>query len=209
MRSRDTGSMVNEAAASPSQGVWRKPAAVVSTPVTGPVSGGPPKTSERRCYSEPMGREHLSPSYSSGNDFSVDVQGVRFGFSAADFASRVGAAAAQLRLLPRAQIGEREIADLVAVAVHGAILEPASALADFIETHREVLLCGEADLVHWLRRLVFRGAWIDQQVADGTLLPEFDEDSGFRYRSAATGQLALEEPAVPDWSGLARDWPTS
>jgi hypothetical protein len=150
-----------------------------------------------------MGLGPLSPSYSSGHDFSVEVDGVRFRFSAADFASRVGAAAVQLRLISRDRLGTGETEDLVALTAHGKITEPASALAAHIEAHRERLLTGDADLVHWLRRLVFRGAWIDQEVADGALVPEFDESRGFRYRSAATGQPAADEPPVPDWSAVA------
>jgi hypothetical protein len=150
-----------------------------------------------------MGLGSLSPSYSSGHDFSLEVDGVRFSFSAADFASRVGAAAVQLGLIERDQLGAGESDDLVAVAAYGCVAQPASALAAHIEGYSDPLLGAERGLAHWLRRLVFRGAWIDQQVADGTLLPEFDEVRGFRYRSAATGQRAAEEPAVPDWSALA------
>ncbi len=150
-----------------------------------------------------MGLGPLSPSYSSGHDFAVEVDGVRFRFNADDFASRVGAAAERLRLVARPLLGPGEVADLVALAAHGGIAEPASGLAAHVEAHRDVLREGPDDLVHWLRRLVFRGAWVDQQVADGTLVPEFDQTRGFRFRSAATGQPAAEEGAVPDWSGIA------
>lgn len=150
-----------------------------------------------------MGIGPLSPSYSSGHDFAVEVDGVRFRFSAADFTSRTGAAAVRLGLARRERLGPEELEDLVALAAHGRIEEPASDLAAHVEAHRDRLLHRPDDLVHWLRRLVFRGAWIDQQVADGTLVPEFDEGRGFRYRSAATGQPAAEEPSVPDWSDIA------
>jgi hypothetical protein len=150
-----------------------------------------------------MGLGPLSPSYSSGHDFSVEVDGVRFGFSAEDFASRVGAAAMRLGLIGRPQLRGPETEDLVALAAHGAVAHPASPLAAHIDDHAGSLLGGGADLVHWLRRLVFTGAWIDQQVADGTLVPEFDEARGFRYRSAATGQPAADESTVPDWSPIA------
>ncbi len=150
-----------------------------------------------------MGLGPLSPSYSSGRDFSVEVDGVRFRFSAADFTSRVGAAAVQLGLATRPRLGADELDDLVALAAHGRIGEPKSELAAHVESHRGRLLDGPDDLVLWLRRLVFRGAWIDQQVADGTLVPEFDEARGFRYRSAATGQPAAEEAPMPNWSQIA------
>jgi hypothetical protein len=147
-----------------------------------------------------MGIGPLSPSYSSGHDFTVEVDGLCFRFNAEDFSWRVGAAAVRLGLIGQGRLGSGEIEDLVALAAHGRIAEPASAMAAHIEAHRDPLLAGGTDLVHWLRRLVFRGAWIDQQVADGTLVPEFEEGRGFRYRSAATGEAAAEEPTVPDWS---------
>jgi hypothetical protein len=150
-----------------------------------------------------MGLGPLSPSYSSGHDFSVEVDGVRFGFSAEDFSSRVGAAAVRLGLIARERLRGPETEDLVALAAHGAVARPASPLAAHIDDHASRLLGGDVDLVHWLRRLVFTGAWIDQQVADGTLVPEFDEARGFRYRSAATGQPAADESTVPDWSEIA------
>ena len=149
-----------------------------------------------------MGIGPLSPSYSSGQDFAVEVDGVRFRFSTADFTSRVGAAAVRLGFARRDQLSSDELEDLVSLAAHSRIEEPASDLAAHVEAHRERLLERPDDLVHWLRRLVFRGAWIDQQVADGTLVPEFDEARGFRYRSAATGQPAAEEPSVPDFADV-------
>ncbi len=105
--------------------------------------------------------------------------------------------------MDRAELNEAEIQDLVALAAHGRIAQPVSALAAHIEIHRDDLLVGDGDLVHWLRRLVFRGAWIDQQVADGRLLPEFDERTGFRFRDGVTGEPAAEEPPIPDWTPIA------
>jgi len=147
-------------------------------------------------------RNPLSPRYSSGTDVTVEAAGVRFRFSHEDFAARVGAAAARLGVVPRPLQGPGEIADLVALAAHGRIASPASDLARHLARHRETLLAGGDDLVHWLRRLVFRGAWLDQQVNDGRVDPVFEEGRGFTYRNAATG-LPTEEPPTPDWSGLA------
>ena len=149
-----------------------------------------------------MGLEPLSPTYSSGRDFSLEVHGVRFSFSAADFASRVGAAALGIGLVDRGGLGSAETEDLIALVVHGEIEAPVSDLARHIRDHHDPLMSGDANLVHWLRRLVFRGAWIDQQVTDGALVPVFDETLGFRYRSGATGVPAAEDPLLPEWSGL-------
>lgn len=145
-----------------------------------------------------MGDRPLSPSYSSGRDFAIEVEGVRFRFSTADFRARVGDAAARLRLVPRDAQTAAVVDDLVALCAHGRIGRSRSGLGDHLERHRAALLEGPEDLVHWLRRLVFRAAWIDQQLRDGVLVPEWDDAVGFRYRSAASGERAAEEPAVPD-----------
>jgi len=150
-----------------------------------------------------MGTGPLSPSYSSGRDFAVEVEGLRFRFSAEDFRSRVGAAAVRLGVVRRGALSPRVIDDLVALAAHGRITAARSPLAAHVERHRATLLGGPGDLVHWLRRLVFRGAWIDQQVRDGVLTPEFGEEVGFRYRAAATGERAADGPRPPDWRRVA------
>ena len=150
-----------------------------------------------------MGQAPLSPDYSSGHDFAVEVEGVRFRFSADDFASRTGAAAVRLGVLERSALGPAELRDLVALAAHGRIARPSSPLAAHIAAHRAGLVGDGRNLVHWLRRLIFRGAWIDQQIADGRISPVFDEGHGFRYRSTATGLPAAGEPALPDWRGFS------
>jgi hypothetical protein len=149
-----------------------------------------------------MSSRRLSPIYSSGHDFAVEVSGVRFRFSAEDFTSRVGAAAVRLGLLAQDRLGRGELEDLVAMAAHGRIARPASPLAAHLERHRDSLVADDHDLVHWLRRLVFRGAWIDQQVNDGRIDPVFEEEHGFRYRSAGNGGLATDEAPAPDWSAF-------
>jgi hypothetical protein len=143
----------------------------------------------------------LSPTYSTGGDYTVETAGVRFAFSARDFAERVGQAALRLGLIDRDGLGAGELDDLVALAAHGRVDRPASPLAGHLDRHRDVLLGGGEDLVHWLRRLVFRGAWIDTQIAQGRIQPVFDEArGGFRYRRAATGVAIATDPPLPDWS---------
>lgn len=150
-----------------------------------------------------MGQGPLSPSYSSGRDFAIEVEGVRFRFNADDFAGRVGVAAAALGLVARDDLTPAVLEDLVALTAFGRISAPRSGLAAHLVRH-DALVGAEAPggLVHWLRRLVFRGAWVDQQVRDGVLVPEWDEAVGFRFRSAATGEPAGEEARPPDWRAL-------
>ena len=59
-------------------------------------------------------------------------------------------------------------------------------------------------LVHWLRRLVFRGAWLDQRVKEGELDIVFDESSQtFGYVQPDRDSELIELSAEPSWSALA------
>lgn len=147
-----------------------------------------------------MSRLALAPRYRSGDDVAIEIAGVRFRFSTADFAARVAAAATRLRFVRRAELGPAELHDLVALAARGVIAEPASPLASHVSARADELVGFPGDLVHWLRRLVFHGAWIDQQIADGWLEPVFESPGGFRYRSAATGRCVSGEGPSADWS---------
>ncbi len=63
--------------------------------------------------------------------------------------------------------------------------------------------------MHWLRRLVFRGAWLDQRVNEGELTVSFDEQTGsFAYvqptdpLSHAAGE-PIELAPEPSWGRVA------
>jgi hypothetical protein len=59
-------------------------------------------------------------------------------------------------------------------------------------------------LSYRLRKLVFRGAWIDHRVKAGLLDVSFDEDSGsFAYRMPSDQTPVLELAPVPSWASLA------
>ena len=106
--------------------------------------------------------------------------------------------------------GEEELEDLVNLAVNGEILDPASALGEHVNDCWPALVGpAERSLVHWLRRLVFRGAWLDQRVNEGELSVAFDEDTGsFAYvqpaspRSASSGE-PIELAPEPSWGRVA------
>ncbi len=65
--------------------------------------------------------------------------------------------------------------------------------------------------MHWLRRLVFRGAWLDQRVKEGELSVRFDELTGsFAYVQPATGARRrarggepIELAPEPSWNRVA------
>ena len=142
--------------------------------------------------------------YWSGDDYSVEYVGARFGFSAADFEERVTAAAVRLGLLEANELDEEETADLVELAADGRIEEPRSGLGLYLVRHWEQLsLVGGESLVYWLRKLVFRGAWLDHWVKDGRLDVAWDDDAAdFGYRDPRGDRALLELAPVPSWHEL-------
>lgn len=146
----------------------------------------------------------LCPTYRSGDDLTIEAGPVSFSFSAADFASRVVAAAGTLGFADPDDLTPEDVDDLVALSARGRIDRDGSALAAHVDAFHEQLLVRERDLVQWLRRLVVRDAWIDHQVMAGRLEPVFGEGAGFRYRPAGrpSAPILAGEP-VPDLSELA------
>jgi len=64
------------------------------------------------------------------------------------------------------------------------------------------LVEGES-LVYWLRKLVFRGAWLDHRVKEELLEVAFDDANGdFGYRDPRGGRAVLELAPVPSWHEL-------
>ncbi|MBD0291321.1 MAG: hypothetical protein ICV74_08710 [Thermoleophilia bacterium] len=142
--------------------------------------------------------------YASGDEYVVEFLGYRFGFSALDFEQRVSAAAVKLGLVEARDLDEEEAADLVEIASEGRILEPRSVLGDYLVRHWEhVALVDGESLVYWLRKLVFRSAWLDQRVKESLLEVSFDEATGdFGYRDPNGGRALLELAPVPSWHKL-------
>jgi hypothetical protein len=126
--------------------------------------------------------------YDSGEDFVLEYGELRFTFNEADFSERCEQAALKLGFVG-GRLGEGELEDLVNLAVNGEILDPASGLGEHVnDCWPDLVGPAERSLVHWLRRLVFRGAWLDQRVKEGELGVSFDEHAGvFRYVQPAAG----------------------
>ena len=83
----------------------------------------------------------------------------------------------------------------------GLIQEPRSSLGRYLVRHWEQLslIRGES-LVYWLRKLVFRGAWLDHRVKEGLLEVDWDDDEGeFAYRDPRGDRALLELAPVPSW----------
>jgi hypothetical protein len=143
--------------------------------------------------------------YTSGEDYVVEFLGYRFSFAAADFEGRVVAAAVKLGVVETAELDEEEIADLVTLAAQGVIGEPASRLGRYLVRNWErVSLVGGESLVYWLRKLIFRGAWLDHQVKRSALEVVWDDDEAeFAYQHPdGGGRPLLELAPVPSWHEL-------
>ena len=142
--------------------------------------------------------------YESGSDYVLEYGELRFTFNERDFTERIEQAAIKLGFVPGQLIGaERE--DLVNLTVNGEVTEPASALGEHINTQWPDLNGdSERSLVHWLRRLVFRGAWLDQRVKEGELEVVFDEETnGFGYAQPDRDNEVIELSPEPSWSEVA------
>ena len=142
--------------------------------------------------------------YHSGDDYVVEFLGYRFSFSAADFEERVTAAAVRLELVPSAGLSTDATADLVELVESDTIVEPRSALGEYLVAHWDAvaLVRGES-LVYWLKKLVFRGAWLDHRVKEGLLEVDWDDESkDFTYADTNGGRALLELLPTPSWHEL-------
>ena len=147
--------------------------------------------------------------YDSGEDFVLEYGELRFTFNERDFSERCEQAALKLGFV-RGRLGEDELEDLVNLAVNGEIVDPASALGAHVnDCWPELVGPAERSLVHWLRRLVFRGAWLDQRVNEGELDIAFDEElATFAYvqptdADSEGGGEPIELAAEPSWGRVA------
>jgi hypothetical protein len=142
--------------------------------------------------------------YSSGADVVLEFLELRFSFNAADFAQRVSAAAYSLGLVDDNELDEDETDDLVELAADGLIEEPRSELGRYLVRHWERLsLVDGESLVYWLRKLVFRGAWLDHRVKDGRLDVAWDDaTSDFTYLEPGGARTLLELAPTPSWHEL-------
>ena len=144
------------------------------------------------------------PNYYSGDDYVVEFLGYRFSFNASDFEQRVVAAGVKLRLLEGNDLDEDETADLVELVADGQIDEPRSSLGRYLLRHWDQLsLVNGESLVYWLRKLVFRSAWLDHRVKDGLLDVAWDDEvAEFAYLDPGGGRALLEAAPVPSWHEL-------
>jgi hypothetical protein len=142
--------------------------------------------------------------YESGSDYVLEYGELRFTFNERDFTERVEQAAIKLGFV-RDSLDEAEREDLVNLAVNGEVAEPHSRLGEHVNScWRELNGPSERSLVHWLRRLVFRGAWLDQRVLEGELELVFDERAtSFAYAQPDRDHEPIELSPEPSWRRVA------
>ena len=142
--------------------------------------------------------------YDSGDDVVLEYGELSFTFNERDFAERCEQAARKLGFVG-GRVGRFELEDLVNLAVNGEVAQPASALGEHVNDCWPELV-GQADrsLVHWLRRLVFRSAWLDQRVKEGELDVVFDASTQtFGYVQPERGGEPVELTPGPSWGRVA------
>jgi hypothetical protein len=146
----------------------------------------------------------VAEDYCSGDDYEIEFLAYCFKFNREDFEERVVAAAVKLGLVEANELDDDETADLVELAADGRIVEPRSPMGRYLVRHWErISLVGDESLVYWLRKLVFRGAWLDHRVKEGLLEIAWDEQvSDFAYRDPRGGRALLELAPVPSWHEL-------
>ena len=142
--------------------------------------------------------------YDSGEDFVLEYGELRFTFNEVDFSERCEQAGRKLGFV-RGNLDPGELEDLVNLAVNGDIQEPASALGEHVnDCWPELVGPADRSLVHWLRRLVFRSAWLDQRVTEGELDVRLDEATlTFRYVQPDRGDEPIELAPEPSWGRVA------
>ncbi|MEA2445561.1 MAG: hypothetical protein QOJ12_2853 [Thermoleophilales bacterium] len=142
--------------------------------------------------------------YESGADYVLEYGELRFTFNERDFTERVELAAIRLGFVD-APLEDEEREDLVNLAVNGEVIDPASSLGEHVNASW-TRLHGPSDrsLVHWLRRLVFRGAWLDQRVKEGELELVFDDRThSFGYAQPDRDFEVIELSPEPSWREVA------
>ena len=146
--------------------------------------------------------------YESGSDYVLEYGELRFSFNEQDFAQRVEQAAVKLDFVHQG-LDEHELEDLLELAVNGEIREPCSPLGEHVNEHWDDLVGpSNKSLVHWLRRLVFRSAWLDQRVKEGELDIVFDEATHtFGYVQPEHDKEPIELSPEPNWQRVAYSKP--
>ena len=94
---------------------------------------------------------------------------------------------------------------VVNLAVNGEVTDAHSLLGEHVmDCWGDLHGPSDRSLVHWLRRLVFRGAWLDQRVLEGELEIVFDDsECSFGYAQPDRDWQLIELSPEPSWRRVA------
>ena len=148
--------------------------------------------------------------YSSGDAYALEFLGYQFSFGERDFEERVAAAAVKLGLVASNDLDADELADLVELAADARVADPRSPLGAYLVRHweRVALVDGES-LVYWLRKLVFRSAYLDQRdaitgspehIASTQLFGKFSQRDGTTAMRACRRSSGRRERGCSPWN---------
>ena len=142
--------------------------------------------------------------YDSGQDFVLEYGELRFTFNERDFSERCEQAALKVGFVD-GRLSDSELEDLVNLVVNGEVHDPASALGEHVnDCWPDLVGPAERSLVHWLRRLVFRSAWLDQRVKEGELDVSYEVGSQtFSYIQPDRDGEPIELAPEPSWDRVA------
>ena len=142
--------------------------------------------------------------YDSGQDFVLEYGELRFTFNERDFGERCEQAAIKVGFID-GRLDDAELEDLVNLVVNGEVQDPASALGEHVnDCWPDLVGPSDRSLVHWLRRLVFRSAWLDQRVKEGELdIAYRDQSQTFAYIQPQRGGEPIELAPEPSWDRVA------
>ena len=142
--------------------------------------------------------------YDSGQDYVLEYGDLRFTFNERDFGGRVEQAGRKLGFVG-ARLHAAELEDLISRTVNGEVQDPASGLGEHVnDCWPELVGPADRSLVHWLRRLVFRSAWLDQRVKEGELDVVFDDATrSFGYVQNERDREPIELSPEPNWGRVA------
>lgn len=138
--------------------------------------------------------------FDSGDDVTLAFLGRTYSFTRADFEQRVLRAAVELELAER-PLSRPVHADLITATIEGELADPHSHVGEHL-----VELCerdGE-DPIYWLRKLVFRSAWLDHRIKHGLVEVQFDDTAGTfriepgRYPLPGAGHPSFAALTVPE-----------
>jgi hypothetical protein len=142
--------------------------------------------------------------YDSGQDFVLEYGELRFTFNERDFSERCEQSALKLGFVD-GRLADSELEDLVNLVVNGEVHDPASPLGEHVnDCWPDLVGPAERSLVHWLRRLVFRSAWLDQRVKEGELDVAYEHDTlTFAYIQPDRDGEPIELAPEPSWDRVA------